>query len=109
MSKLRLERDELPRANDLRRVELCFPRFYYYDILRGLNALTAWSEITGRPLPSDSIREVLTILEKKSAQGDLRCERTSFAGISTLLPDDKAAGLKIGRQVYFLSSRPPVP
>src|SRR3569623_1267937 len=34
---------------------LCFPRFYLYDVLRGLDALTLWAEKTNHLLPSHAI------------------------------------------------------
>lgn len=37
--------------------ELTFPRFYFYDVLRGLTALRQWSQRTGRPLPPLAVED----------------------------------------------------
>src|SRR5262249_2697179 len=33
----------------------CFPRFYFYDVLRGLTALARWAERSGRTIPLAAI------------------------------------------------------
>ncbi len=66
--------------------KLCFPRFYFYDVLRGLCALLAWSEKTGEVIPVDCIRDVVSALDARFPNGDVRCERLSFDGTTTLLP-----------------------
>lgn len=64
-------------------LQLCFPRFYFYDVLRGLNALTLWAEKTGSVLPPDSIETVVSILKNKSQEGVLKNERLCFEGVMT--------------------------
>jgi len=39
-----------------------FPRFYHYDMLRGLTFVTLWSEKTGSVLPAADLIEVVTAL-----------------------------------------------
>jgi hypothetical protein len=58
----------------------CFPRFYFYDILRGLNALVLWAEQTGKTLPPESIRPVVDYLDQSYPDGTVRIERHAFAG-----------------------------
>lgn len=82
-------------------MQLCFPRFYYYDILRGLNALTSWAEKAEKTIPFDSIQTVVEALERKSATGDLRCERLSFAGCTTLLPSPDGQWLRNKPAILF--------
>jgi hypothetical protein len=62
----------------------CFPRFYYYDVLRGLNALLFWAEQTGKRLPWESIQPVVDHLNKRYPDGAVRIERVGFAGRNTL-------------------------
>jgi hypothetical protein len=62
----------------------CFPRFYFYDVLRGLNALVFWAEQTGKNLPREAIEPVLDHLQKSYPDGAVRMERASFAGRDTL-------------------------
>jgi hypothetical protein len=62
----------------------CFPRFYFYDVLRGLNALAFWAEQTGKQLPRESIMPVVDHLEQRYPDGAVRIERVAFAGRDTL-------------------------
>jgi len=62
----------------------CFPRFYFYDVLRGLNALVLWAEQTGKSLPTESIQPVVDHLNERYPDGAVRIERCAFAGKSTL-------------------------
>lgn len=63
---------------------LCFPRFYLYDVLRGLDALLKWSEKTGRAVPYESIRDAVRVLSEKSRESKLRNERLSYEGVGTI-------------------------
>jgi hypothetical protein len=56
----------------------CFPRFFEYDILRGMAFLVEWSRRRNKPLPTDLIRE----------------------GIDRLEGYVEATGIRIGRQVF---------
>jgi hypothetical protein len=47
----------------------CFPRFYFYDVLRGLAALLTWSQKTGAHLPTEAIGTVVEHLNGLSAKG----------------------------------------
>ena len=62
----------------------CFPRFYFYDVLRGLNALVLWAEQTGRSFTPEAIQPVLEHLEQRYPDGVVRVERRGFAGKKTL-------------------------
>jgi hypothetical protein len=66
-------------------VEPCFPRFYFYDVLRGINALLIWSEKTAQSVPHEAIREVVALLDERFPDGQVRCERRSYEGTPTLL------------------------
>lgn len=46
-------------------LEPVFPRFYDYDILRGLSFLTDWAVQTNSGLPRESIEEAVDILSKR--------------------------------------------
>ena len=56
----------------------CFPRFFEYDILRGMSYLVAWSQRRNKPLP------VLLIKE----------------GVQRLNSLIEVSGLRVGRQVF---------
>jgi hypothetical protein len=66
-------------------IRLCFPRFYFYDVLRGLNALFIWSEKTNKTLPSAAFQEVLVALRGRFPDGVVQNERLSYAGVNTIL------------------------
>ncbi len=45
-----------------------FPRFYDYDLLRGLTYLARWSERRGRPLEADAIRDAVLSTDRFFAE-----------------------------------------
>jgi hypothetical protein len=63
--------------------ELCFPRFYLYDVLRGLAALTLWAERRQRALPLPAIEPVLEHLLASFPDGVVRLGRFAPAGLMT--------------------------
>lgn len=64
--------------------ELIFPRYYFYDVLRGLSALTLWAEKRGVQLPPQGIQNVVSDLKKRFPSGDVTIGRQGFAGSKTL-------------------------
>ncbi len=68
--------------------DLAFPRFYYYDILRGLNALTLWAEKTQTPLPKSSIVDALSVMKNKFPDNNVKPGRKPFENKNTLYTDD---------------------
>lgn len=65
--------------------KLCFPRFYLYDVLRGLNALALWSEKTNSVLPKEAIMDAMAVLEAQFTDGHMRIGRHSYEGVGTIL------------------------
>lgn len=61
----------------------CFPRFYFYDVLRGLAALVRWAEITERAVPLRALSGVLDHLLAAFPDGAIRRQRLSYAGVGT--------------------------
>jgi hypothetical protein len=41
---------------------LCFPRFYQYDLLRGLRFLVQWAERRGRRIPEEAVAEAVGLI-----------------------------------------------
>jgi hypothetical protein len=72
------ERDAAPTW-----MQPCFPRFYFYDVLRGLNALVLWAEQTGKSLSPESIRPAVDFLDQRYPDGAVRIERCAFVGKKT--------------------------
>lgn len=81
--------------------QLCFPRYYFYDVLRGLNALSLWAEKTGEAIPQDAIKEAVAILKQKSAAGDLKVERHAYEGAGTIYQDEKGEWVRRKPAFFF--------
>ena len=64
----------------------CFPRFYFYDVLRGLTALVRWAELDGASLPFAAVEGVIETLLARYPDGIVRVERNALAGRKTILP-----------------------
>ena len=63
---------------------LCFPRFYQYDVLRGLSALAAWAERSGAAIPRAVVAPIIADLDRRFADGAVRAERLSCEGHGTI-------------------------
>jgi hypothetical protein len=74
------------RTRELAWRELCFPRFYFYDVLRGLHALLCWVERCDGRLPRAAIETVTTDLCDRFPDGVVRTGRQSYAGVGTRAP-----------------------
>jgi len=57
----------------------CFPRFYFYDVLRGLAALVRWAEQGGRTLPLAAVAGVVDHLVDAFPDGVIVRQRRGFA------------------------------
>ncbi len=66
----------------------CFPRLYFYDVLRGLRTLLTWSLKRRRTVSLNAVSAVLEHLVHAFPDGQVRCQRLSYAGVGTLLPSD---------------------
>jgi len=80
---------------------LCFPRYYLYDVLRGLNALTLWAEKTKQSLPKESIQEALACIQNQSANGEIRIGRHSFEGTGTILQNEDGEWMRRQPASFF--------
>ncbi len=59
--------------------QLAFPRFYFYDVLRGLAALVSWAERTAQRLPLDAVGGVVEALVTRWPDGVVHVERHAHA------------------------------
>jgi len=50
-------------------LEPCFPRFYEYDVLRGLRFLARYAARTGKTLPPDALTEAVSIADRLVGHG----------------------------------------
>jgi hypothetical protein len=98
--KLMLGSDTKHNASERKSAEdwnrLCFPRYYLYDVLRGLNALLSWSEKTRQPIPRAAIQDVVALLKDRFPDGQAHIGRLSYAGVGTIQQND--AGEWVRRQ-----------
>lgn len=65
---------------------ITFPRFYFYDVLRGVAALARWAERTGQPIPRAAIARVVDGLAARFPDGVVRVERRAYADKTTRVP-----------------------
>ncbi|HAS73408.1 MAG TPA: hypothetical protein DCS67_04630 [Clostridiales bacterium UBA8960] len=67
---------------------LQFPRFYSYDVLRGLSFLTRWKNYRKSSEADEVINEGLRIIGEKLSSGMLRVERSDLTRTKTRTKDD---------------------
>lgn len=73
----------------------CFPRFYFYDVLRGASALVRWATAHARTLPIAAIAPAMIHLAGEAADGVVRIGRRAYAGKQTHAPDAAGAWVRI--------------
>ncbi len=61
----------------------CFPRLYFYDVVRGLAALVRWAEVTGGSFPAAAVTAVVDHLATAFPDGVIRLRRRSFDGVGS--------------------------
>lgn len=69
-------------------LKLCFPRFYHYDVLRGLSFLLKWSRTFNRPLPAHVIEEVVEKIDNDFPDGRVTVQRAAWSGANSRYFDD---------------------
>ena len=62
----------------------CFPRLYFYDVLRGLSALVRWAEKAGTTLPIEAIDGVMMHISTTFPDGVIRVQRRAYEQPTTL-------------------------
>jgi hypothetical protein len=61
----------------------CFPRFYFYDVLRGLAALARWAERSGQSIPLRAVAGAIDHLAAAFPDGVIRIQRQGVASCPT--------------------------
>lgn len=61
----------------------CFPRLYFYDVIRGLSFIAKWSERLNRPISEASIAPVIEQIFRKFPNGKIVIERHSYEDVGT--------------------------
>jgi hypothetical protein len=65
-------------------LKIGFPRFYDYDVLRGLSFLAAWSRVRRRIVPKEAVAPSLSALSARFPDGRVRVEKAVLAGEDSL-------------------------
>lgn len=65
------------------RMAPCFPRFYFYDVLRGLAALVRWAGSSGGEIPLRAVAVVVEHLVRSFPDGVVRLQRQATARCPT--------------------------
>jgi hypothetical protein len=66
------------RVMDESFLKMGFPRFYDYDVLRGLGFLADWSRARRRLVPRDAVAGLLSALQARFPDGAIRVEKTGL-------------------------------
>lgn len=83
-------------------LKLSFPRFYFYDVLRGLTFVLRWAEMRQQAISAASIQWVVRHLEYSAAEtGGLCVERHAFAKIGTKQPNATGQWERGHPETYF--------
>lgn len=91
MSKRLFRSNNSGRVIDESWLELTFPRFYHYDILRGLSFVLKWARLLGRQVPGTAIIETVEYIDNSFPDGFLRVQRAAWSGASTRWFDRKTS------------------
>lgn len=67
-------------------LKICFPRFYDYDVLRGLAFLAEWSRARRKAVPREAVAGTMAELEARFPDGVIRVERGGLAAEGSLNP-----------------------
>ncbi|HLL23213.1 MAG TPA: hypothetical protein VK427_13835, partial [Kofleriaceae bacterium] len=82
------ERDAAPAW-----MQHCFPRLYFYDVLRGLDALVRWAAGSlDRRIPALVLEPVIRHLVAAYPDGVVRVERRAFRGIGSIAQSPHGTG-----------------
>jgi hypothetical protein len=73
------------RVMDESFLKIGFPRFYDYDVLRGLSFLAAWSRARRQAVPRDAVAGTLSALSARFPDGKIRVEKAGLAAVKSLV------------------------
>ena len=79
------------RPMDAEFLKIGFPRYYDYDVLRGLSFLADWSRVRRRLVPRESVAPSLSALAARFPDGKIRVEKTGLGAEGSLNPGESGA------------------
>jgi len=102
-----IERRLACRRNDGRPMnedflKIGFPRFYDYDVLRGLSFLAAWSRVRRRIVPREAVAATLSALNARFPDGRIRVEKAGLAAEGSLNPGEEGRWARGGAGTFPL-------
>jgi hypothetical protein len=68
-------------------LQLCFPRFYHYDQLRGLSLVLNWAFKLKRSLPLEAVAESVALIDAAFPDGRIRVQRNACSGENSVWLD----------------------
>lgn len=86
-------------------LELGFPRFYFYDILRGLRFVVEWAKRRNKLLPGRAVEEPLGLIRAKMKGGMLEASRVCHAGVKTLAEGGDGEWVRVDPETFELLDR----
>ena len=89
------------RASSAEWLQPCFPRYYFYDVLRGLKALLLWGEKANSGVPPAAVENVVRYLNERFPDGSIRNERHSYEGVGTILQSPSGEWLRRQPATFF--------
>jgi hypothetical protein len=78
-----------------------FPRFYFYDVLRGATALVSWATEHGRALPLAAIAPAAAHLAATAPDGTVRIRRRAFARAGSWVRGADGAWARVPQAASF--------
>lgn len=82
-------------------LQVAFPRFYDYDVLRGLGFLVEWVVVRGGKVPDAAVSETMKALAARFPDGVVKVERPSLPATKTLERDATGQWRKGGLATPF--------
>ena len=83
-------------------LKIGFPRFYDYDVLRGLSFLADWARVRRRIVPRKSVASALSFLAERFPDGRIRVEKAGLAAEGSLNPGEGGAWTRGGASSFPL-------
>ncbi len=82
-------------------LQVAFPRFYDYDVLRGLGFLVEWVIVRGGKVPIEAVSDAMRALAARFPDGVVKVERPGLADAKTLVRGEDGAWSKGGAAAGF--------
>lgn len=82
-------------------MDIGFPRFYDYDVLRGLAFIAEWSRLRRKTVPRSAVGWVLDSLDERFPDGRIKIEKPGLFETENTLSTDKTGHWSRGKATSF--------